>query len=91
MCADNEMNSLSALFFSTPESSLRILLHDPESMFSVRTLSIFFVVYYLISCLTYGLAVPSGLFIPALLTGASWGRVIGVFVSTTMSRRLQYP
>jgi chloride channel 7 len=29
---------------------------------------------------TYGLSVPSGIFIPALLTGAAWGRLFGIAV-----------
>jgi len=38
---------------------------------------IFFAFYFVLSCWTYGLSVSSGLFIPALLTGAAWGRVVG--------------
>jgi len=29
---------------------------------------------------TYGLSVPSGIFIPSLLTGAAWGRLFGIGV-----------
>ena len=37
------------------------------------------------SCYTYGLGVPSGLFIPTLLCGASFGRLCGVGVSSVVS------
>lgn len=31
---------------------------------------------------TYGLAIPSGLFIPSLLIGAAWGRLVGIGMAT---------
>ncbi len=30
---------------------------------------------------TYGLAIPSGLFIPSLLIGSAWGRLVGIGIS----------
>ncbi|KAK4474750.1 hypothetical protein MN116_001874 [Schistosoma mekongi] len=77
MCADNEFNSISSLLFSTPERSLRTLLHDPPMTYSISVLTIFVFVYYFLACITYGLSVPAGLFIPSLLIGAGWGRIIG--------------
>lgn len=32
--------------------------------------------YFLLSCWTYGVSVPSGLFVPSLLCGASLGRLV---------------
>lgn len=46
--------------------------------YRVHTLLIFFAFYYVLAVWTYGLAVPSGLFIPCLLVGAAWGRLIGI-------------
>jgi len=77
-CSDSEYNSLSKLFFQTPEKTVRYLLHDDE--FSKSTLWIFIPLYFLLACVTYGLWVPSGLFIPTLLIGASWGRLIGLYL-----------
>ncbi|CAH8671705.1 unnamed protein product [Schistosoma haematobium] len=82
MCADNEFNSISSLLFSTPECSLRTLLHDPPMTYSISVLSIFVLVYYFLACITYGLSVPAGLFIPSLLIGAGWGRIIGHLMHT---------
>ena len=42
------------------------------------TLAIFAVMYFCLATWTYGLQVPSGLFIPLLLTGAAWGRLVGI-------------
>lgn len=44
--------------------------------FSPLTLSLFFLLYFLLACWTYGLAVPSGLFVPSLLCGAAFGRLV---------------
>ncbi len=31
--------------------------------------------------LSYGLSVPTGLFVPSILTGAAYGRLVGIFVA----------
>ena len=43
-----------------------------------QTVALFGLFYFLLACWTYGLSVPSGLFIPSLLTGAAWGRLFGI-------------
>jgi chloride channel 7 len=48
--------------------------------FRPMTLFIFAVEYYLLTLWTFGLSVPAGIFIPSLLTGAAWGRLVGIFV-----------
>lgn len=40
-------------------------------------LCLFCAMYFLLAVITYGMAVPSGLFVPCILIGASMGRVIG--------------
>ena len=46
--------------------------------FNVSTLGVFAPIYFLLATWTYGLYVPSGLFVPCILTGAAWGRLFGV-------------
>jgi len=46
--------------------------------FNASTLGGFAPVYFLLATWTYGLYVPSGLFVPCILTGAAWGRLFGV-------------
>ena len=48
--------------------------------FTVLSLSLFAFLYFMLGCWTYGLSVSSGVFIPALLTGAAWGRLVGMAV-----------
>ena len=42
------------------------------------TLLLYCVTFFVLGCWTYGLAIPSGLFIPSLLIGAAWGRLFGL-------------
>ncbi|KAG0726682.1 H(+)/Cl(-) exchange transporter 7 [Chionoecetes opilio] len=76
-CNDGEESAVAAIWFQTPEKSVRSLLHDPSKSFEWVTLSVFFVCYFFLACWTYGLGIPSGLFIPTLLCGAAWGRLTG--------------
>ena len=77
-CPDGEYNSMSLLCFGTPEVAIKAVFHKDYEYFHLVELAVFFPVYWLLSVVTYGLAVPSGLFVPALLTGATWGRIVGV-------------
>ena len=74
-CEDGQYNAMSGLFFQTPEKSVRSLFHDPPGSFNPITLGAFCIVYYILAVWTYGLAIPSGLFIPSLLIGAAWGKI----------------
>ncbi|KAK7069323.1 H(+)/Cl(-) exchange transporter 7 [Halocaridina rubra] len=76
-CPSGQENAAAEIWFQTPEKSVRSLFHDDSGSFSWLTLGIFFGVYFLLACWTYGLGIPSGLFIPTLLCGAAWGRLIG--------------
>ncbi|XP_054158622.1 H(+)/Cl(-) exchange transporter 7-like isoform X2 [Oppia nitens] len=77
-CHDGEYSVMGALWFNTPEASLRNLFHNVEGTWRPESLAIFVGVYYFLSCWTYGLSVSSGLFIPSLLVGAAWGRLAGI-------------
>lgn len=76
-CPDGEFSTLGALWFQTPEASVRSMFHNVPGTWSIASLSTFIIFYYLLGCWTYGLSISNGLFIPTLLIGASWGRLIG--------------
>ena len=54
----------------------------PSGTFSMPSLGIFFVCFFLLACWTYGVAVPSGLFVPSLLCGAAYGRFVANLLQT---------
>ncbi|XP_039210953.1 chloride transport protein 6 [Crotalus tigris] len=74
-CHNNTYNDMATLFFNPQESAILQLFHQ-KGTFSPVTLSLFFFLYFLLSCWTYGISVPSGLFVPSLLCGASYGRLV---------------
>ena len=45
-------------------------------------LVLYTMLYFFLAIWTYGLSVPSGIFIPSLLIGAGWGRLIGIAVES---------
>nr|XP_033335693.1 H(+)/Cl(-) exchange transporter 7 [Megalopta genalis] len=76
-CREGEYNAVAALWFQTPESSVRSLFHDPKGSHNDITLAIFIILYFILAVFTFGLSMSSGLFIPSLLIGSAWGRLIG--------------
>jgi chloride channel 7 len=78
-----EYNEVASLMFTEADIAIKQLFHfreagaDDTSTFSSGALFVFFVPYILMATLTYGIAVPSGLFVPSLLSGAAFGRLVG--------------
>ncbi|XP_020405994.1 chloride channel protein CLC-c isoform X1 [Zea mays] len=82
-CPPGQYNALASLFFNTNDDAIRNLFsagYDRE--FGVSTLLTFFTTVYTLGLLTYGVAVPSGLFIPVILSGASFGRLAGTLLGS---------
>jgi chloride channel 7 len=75
-CPEGHYNDLASLFTVTYSTSIKQLLHfTGDASFSPMSLLIFFSVFYIFACWTYGISVPSGLFVPSLLAGAAFGRI----------------
>ncbi|XP_034046161.1 H(+)/Cl(-) exchange transporter 7 isoform X2 [Thalassophryne amazonica] len=84
-CADGEYNAMATAFFNTPERSVRNLFHNPPGSYNPLTLSLFTLTYFFLACWTYGLSVSAGVFIPSLLIGAAWGRLLGIMLAAIAS------
>ena len=76
-CEEGEYNELASLIFSEPGDAIRLLFHLHKHAFSTFCLLTFFLLYISAAVITYGIAVPSGLFVPSLLSGAAFGRLFG--------------
>lgn len=78
-----QYNEVASLFFCEADVAIRQLFHFRETgetdsaTFSSAALFLFFIPYITLASLVYGIAVPSGLFVPSLLAGASFGRLFG--------------
>ncbi|XP_076440006.1 H(+)/Cl(-) exchange transporter 7-like isoform X2 [Babylonia areolata] len=77
-CPDGYDSASTNLFFDTPESSVKSLFHEPLGSYEAVTLTFYTLLYFFLALWTYGVSVPSGLFIPSLLIGAGWGRLVGM-------------
>ncbi|CAJ0575608.1 unnamed protein product, partial [Mesorhabditis spiculigera] len=80
-CKKGEYSAVANLFFHNPEEGVKSLFHAPINSFRPWTLLIFATEYFFLTAWTFGVSVPSGIFIPMLLTGAAWGRFIGISLS----------
>uniref|UniRef100_K1RFY1 Chloride channel protein n=1 Tax=Magallana gigas TaxID=29159 RepID=K1RFY1_MAGGI len=77
-CNDGQYSSTATILFQSPEDSVKSLFHESKGMYSPSTLVVYCLCVFILACWTYGLYVPSGLFIPGLLVGAAWGRFVGL-------------
>lgn len=89
-CADGEYNAMAAIWFQTPEASVRSFLHDPIGSYKPLSLLAFIICYFFLSTWTFGLSVSSGLFIPNLLMGAAWGRLLAIGMQYIMPSNVSY-
>ncbi|KAL3641995.1 hypothetical protein CASFOL_012810 [Castilleja foliolosa] len=79
-CGDKEYNDLATIFFNTQDDAIRNLfsaktIHE----FSAQSLLTFLVMFYSLAVLTFGTAVPAGQFVPGIMIGSTYGRLVGMF------------
>lgn len=85
-CPPGHYNDLASLFLNTNDDTIRNLFSPKnDHEFYLSTLFVFFVAIYFLGIVTYGIAVPSGLFIPVILAGASYGRLVGRLLGSISS------
>lgn len=78
-CPDGYYNDLASLLLTTNDDAVRnIFSINTSSEFSIVSLFIFFALYCILGLITFGIAVPSGLFLPIILMGSAYGRILGL-------------
>ena len=91
--AASEYNELASLYLADSDVVIRQLFHFREVgdqndlTFTSGSLFLFFVPYLIMACVTYGTAVPAGMFVPSLTSGAAFGRLIGHLLHTMDNTR----
>ena len=65
--------------------------HNDEPVFSTAVLCIYLVGYWILAVITYGVKVPSGLFVPGIIVGATFGRVSKRLPSPRPGQPLTHP
>uniref|UniRef100_A0A7S2SWI3 Chloride channel protein n=3 Tax=Chloropicon primus TaxID=1764295 RepID=A0A7S2SWI3_9CHLO len=80
---DNQYNDLATIFFNTQDDAIRNLLSsEMEQEYSPTALVTFFCFFFVLAVITYGISVPSGLFVPSILCGAAYGRLVGMLMTS---------
>ncbi|XP_043691449.1 chloride channel protein CLC-d-like [Telopea speciosissima] len=81
-CAkDNEYNDLATIFFNTQDDAIRNLFSAKTfHEYSAQSLITFLVMFYTLAVVTFGTAVPAGQFVPGIMIGSTYGRLVGMFV-----------
>ena len=75
-CADGEYNTMASILFAPWEQVIKGFFHN-EEQYDMGALLGFFVVIFFLAVITYGISVPSGLFVPCILMGCAYGRLMG--------------
>ena len=82
LCPDGEYSDLATLLVTSQENAIRNLFSsNTEHEFRISTLVVFLALYYSLAIVTYGIAVPSGLFVPSIMIGSAYGRIVGIAMS----------
>lgn len=82
-CPPGHYNDLASLIFNTNDDAIRNLFSkDTDSEFQYSSVLIFLITCFFLSIFSYGVVVPAGLFVPVIVTGASYGRFVGMLVGS---------
>lgn len=80
-CPPGYYNDLATLLLTTNDDAVRnIFSTNTPHEYQPFSLLIFFVLYCILGLITFGIAVPSGLFLPIILMGSAYGRLLGIFM-----------
>ncbi len=81
-CPHGKFDAIATVALNPGDTVIKYLFHASEKCGpSPRSLALFGPVYLLLACLVYGLGVPSGLFVPGILGGAAYGRLVGTLLA----------
>jgi len=77
-CPPGQVNELGNILFGSRNDAIKRILSNP-AQFKVETLLVVGLLFYVLLIITFGTALPSGIFTPSVLVGASLGGAAGIF------------
>ncbi|KAL8049226.1 hypothetical protein ABFX02_06G007700 [Erythranthe guttata] len=78
-CPSGYYNDLATLLLTTNDDAVRSIFSiNTATEYNIVSLIIFFLLYCILGLITFGIAVPSGLFLPIILMGSAYGRLLGM-------------
>lgn len=87
MCPPGQYSAMSSLWLKTSEGSSSTFMVLQDDIWSIKTLALFMIAYYVLAVITYGLSISAGVFIPSLLIGATGGRLVGLVLQYYLGPR----
>ncbi|XP_073004669.1 putative chloride channel-like protein CLC-g [Typha latifolia] len=82
-CPPNHYNDLASLFFNTNDDAIRSLYSaGTNDFYHPISMLLFFFSSYILGILSYGVVAPFGLFVPIILTGATYGRLVAMLIGS---------
>jgi len=82
-CGKNQIDELGVILFGSRESAIKFILTDP-TMFEPATLLSVGLLFFPLMTLTFGVNIPSGIFMPTMLVGASLGGVACIALNSAL-------
>ncbi|KAL6839145.1 hypothetical protein ACP4OV_031036 [Aristida adscensionis] len=80
-CPPGHYNDLASLFLNINDDAIRNLYATgTNDVYHPGSVAIFFAASYALGVLSYGVVAPSGLFVPIILTGATYGRLVAMLL-----------
>ena len=79
-CKDGEYSESGLVTFNMLENAIKCFFHG-ELYIGYWPLCWYFIISFICACITYGSSVPSGLFVPCIVIGAAYGRVVGLITN----------
>lgn len=81
-CPAGHYNDLASLLHATNVDATRNIFSTVTAgEFRLDSLLIFFAIYCVLGLFTFGIAVPSGLFLPIILMGSAYGRILALVLA----------
>ncbi|KAL0337499.1 UNVERIFIED_CONTAM: putative chloride channel-like protein CLC-g [Sesamum calycinum] len=85
-CPPGYYNDLASLFFNTNDDAIKNLFSKgTDTEFHHSSMLIFFATCFFLSTFSYGIVAPTGLFVPVIVTGAAYGRFVGMCVGSNLN------
>jgi chloride channel 6 len=82
-CGEENFNAMATLTFESNDNVIKAMFHDKASI-APGILLLYFIVAFVLAVWTYGMAVPSGLFVPCILMGGAVGRMWGELLKLSL-------
>ena len=78
-CPEGMINEIGSILLGSRDEAMNEILTDP-TVFEARTLLTCGLTFYFLMLITFGIDIPSGMFMPTLITGSNLGGWAGIMI-----------